>query len=115
MKKIQIDVNRHDLVYVVKVIGFMSITEVFKFEDVLTNLINDGRVNIVLDLSELEYISSAGLGTIMGSIRHIQRLGGDLKIGGMTSAVKEIFETFGFTAIFATYATPKEAISSYKD
>lgn len=115
MKKIEITVNEQDPATVVKVVGFMSITEVFKFEDILTNLINDGRVKIVLDLSELDYISSAGLGTIMGSIKHIQKLRGELKIGGMTAAVKEIFETFGFTTIFATFPNANQAISSFKD
>lgn len=113
MNKIQIDISDQHQVKLVKIVGFMSISQAQIFENSLVSLINNGDVNIVLDLSELEYISSAGLGTIMGSIKHIQLQGGELKIGGMSSMVKNIFDTFGFTTIFKVYNTAQEAVATY--
>lgn len=92
----------------------MSMTEVFTFENILNALIDKGQTKIILNFSNLNYISSAGLGAIMGAIKNVHRLQGDIKIAGMTSSVFEIFDTFGFTQLFKIYPNVAEAIASFK-
>ncbi len=63
----------------------------------------------------MTYISSAGLGLIIGYIRELRRKGGDIKIGGMSERVQDILNTFGFSVIFDTFATREEAILKFKE
>ncbi len=70
------------------------------FERELEKNIKEGKVKIVLDCSELEYISSAGLGVLIGHIEEIREKGGDLVICCASPRVYQIFDLLGFTKIY---------------
>ncbi len=114
MKHVEIENHAQGNVQVLDVKGFMDMREVPKFEQALDVLIKGGRCRIVLDLSQLEYISSAGLGAIIGSIREVRRQGGDIKVGGYSAPVFDILKTFGFTEVFETYSSRDEAVHKFK-
>jgi anti-sigma B factor antagonist len=113
LKQVQIREEAVGAVRVLVVEGFMDMREVPKFDQALDKLIKAGQVKIVLDLSQLEYISSAGLGSIIGNIRRVRTLGGDIKVGGHSATVFEILRTFGFTEVFDTCSTRAEAVKKY--
>lgn len=54
--------------------------------------------NLVLDLKELEYISSAGLRVLLGAQKKLQRVG-SMKVIHVCEAVMEVFEMTGFADI----------------
>jgi anti-sigma B factor antagonist len=114
VKHVSIETQSSGQVQVVQLSGFMDMREVPKFEQVLEKLIKSGQPRIVLDLTHLEYISSAGLGAIIGSIREVRRHGGDIKVGGYSASVFDILRTFGFTEVFETLASREEAIRKFK-
>lgn len=113
MKQVSIQNEQVGTVEVLTLVGFMDMREVPKFEQALDHLIKSGHSRIVLDLSRLDYISSAGLGTIIGSIREVRRQGGDIKVGGYSASVFDILKTFGFTEVFETYSSRKEALQKF--
>lgn len=115
MKQLDITVEQKEDVAVLVAGGMMDIDEVQKFERHLLRLLKDEQIKVVLDLSRLTYISSAGLGLIIGYIRELRRKGGDIKIGGMSERVQDILNTFGFSVIFDTFATREEAILKFKE
>ncbi len=86
-----------------------------KFEKKLDELIKDGQNQIVLDFTDLEYISSAGLGAVIGRIRQVRRSGGDIKVGGFSELVSEIFDTFGIAAICESYSSREQAIAQFEN
>ncbi len=114
MKQVAISQESKGKIQILNVGGFMDMREVPKFEQALDKLIKAGLCNIVLDLSNLEYISSAGLGAIIGSIREVRRRGGDIKVGGYSAPVFDILKTFGFTEVFETYASRQEALKKFE-
>ena len=114
MKNVEITNQPKGEIQIVKVAGFMDMAEVPKLEQALDGLIKDGKIRIVLDLSGLEYVSSAGLGTIIGRIREVRRSGGDIKVGSYSEMVYNILDTFGFTQVFETYTTREEAILKFE-
>lgn len=71
-----------------------------QFEQAVQDVIDDGRLNIVVDCEKLTYISSAGLGVFMGFIEEVRDEGGDIKICGLTEKVKQPFDILGFDALF---------------
>ncbi len=65
----------------------------------LENIFASDKVNLVFDLSSLEYISSAGLRVFLTAQKKVNALGTNMKITGTIPAVKEIFELTGFSSI----------------
>ena len=68
------------------------------------------RDQLVLDLSGVDYISSAGLRVLMLARKQAKAQGGTLVVAGLGPVVKEIFEISRFTAVFDIFPTVREAL-----
>jgi len=66
---------------------------------------------IVLDLSAVDYISSAGLRCFMLAEKQAHAQGGTIVVAAMQPVVHEIFEISRFTLVFETFATVPEALA----
>ena len=70
-----------------------------------------GREQLVLDLSGVDYISSAGLRVLMLARKQAKAQGGTLVVAGLTPVVKEIFEISRFTVVFEVFASVRDALA----
>ena len=70
-----------------------------------------GRGHLVLDLSGLDYISSAGLRVLMLARKQVKAQGGTFVVAALTSVVKEIFEISKFTVVFEIFPTVRDALA----
>jgi len=113
--KIHVSVQTSGTLQIVKIGGFMDMTQVNEFESTLDGLILEGKTRIVLDFTELEYISSAGLGALVGRIREVRKKNGDIKIGGGTHAVMDILKMFGFSEVFSLSPTLGDAVKLFEE
>ena len=68
---------------------------------------------MVLNLSNLTYISSAGLGVLMGFIEEIRENLGDIKFTKPIPKVYKVFHLLGFTTLFKIYSIEEEAIADF--
>lgn len=66
----------------------------------------------IIDLSGLEYISSAGLRSILSAAKLLKGNGGDIAFCGLSGMVEEVFSISGFTAMFTIYPTVDDALSA---
>jgi len=71
-----------------------------------------GARKVVLDFSELDYISSAGLRVLLGAAKQLRASGGTLRMFGLNQSVREVFEISGFSAILAVYPSEAEALGA---
>jgi anti-sigma B factor antagonist len=71
-----------------------------------------GENRLVLDLVGLDYISSAGLRSLLSAAKKIKTVGGKIVLCGLGGTVSEVFSMSGFMAIFTVVATPAEALSA---
>ena len=78
----------------------------------LLHYINEGDTTIVLDLNELEYISSAGLQTILRITRKIKEIDGKLAFAALSQNVSDVIELSGFTLFLSIFDTVEAAIDS---
>ena len=92
--------------------GFVNAHTVRQFESAIESLIESGRFTIILDCQGLNYISSAGLGAIMGLIEPIRENGGDIVLCELQPNVRSIFETLGFTELYRVFASREEALDA---
>jgi anti-sigma B factor antagonist len=64
-------------------------------------------------MTELNYISSAGLGVFMGFIEEIREKNGDIKLSNMTDKVYKVFDLLGFPALYQIFKEEAEAEQEY--
>jgi len=82
-------------------------------EDAITELCDAGRSRIVVDLSEVVYMASAGLAALLTGVRRARLLQGDVRLAAMNARVREVFEMSGFDRVFTIYATLAEAVAAF--
>ena len=80
-------------------------------EKQLQALIDQREKRLVLDLSELTYISSLGLRVFIVVAKEMQKVNGKLALAKLNEHIYEIFKIAGFTRIFTIYPTCEEAVA----
>lgn len=100
-------------VRVLRLKGFLDAHTAPAFESALHARIAAGINQIVVDGAELTYISSAGLGVFMSFIEEVRESGGDIRIGGLISKVRQVFDILGFDEIFKIFDTAEDAVASF--
>jgi anti-sigma B factor antagonist len=98
---------------VLKVSGYLDTTTAGELETALYGLLAKRCYKIVVDLSGVTYISSAGWGIFIGEIKEIRNHGGDLKLAGMVGDVFEVFQLLEFQSILDAYPSIDEARGSF--
>ena len=76
------------------------------------DLLNNYR-HIVLNLADVSYIDSAGVGTLVGLYASVHTAGGDIALVGLTGKVKDVLQITKLVTVFETFATPEEAIAHF--
>lgn len=84
---------------VIKVKGRMDAVTAPDFEQSMLEWIDDGETQIVVDLAGLEYISSAGLRSILTVAKKMKGKQGKIVVCSLGPTVKEVFEISGFSTI----------------
>jgi len=98
--------------HVIKLEGRLDAESTFDFQDAWEKSIAKGHVTLILDLTELKYISSAGLGSTVRLAKKLDGLGGSLVLCGLTGLVREVFEVTNLLPLFRVFDTPVAACQS---
>jgi stage II sporulation protein AA (anti-sigma F factor antagonist) len=101
-------------VVVAKLAGRLDSSSAPSAEEQLTRLIGSGTPRLAIDLSKLEYISSAGLRVLLLVARRVQQAHGKLALFGLTPSVHEVFSISGFNTIFTIRDDAAAAIDSVR-
>lgn len=99
---------------IIKVGGYIDTTTSSELERSLDSLLKQGRFFIIVDLGNVDYISSAGWGIFISEIKSIRENDGDLKLVRMVPDVYEIFELLEFHHILDVYDSVDEAINKFE-
>ncbi len=73
----------------------------------------DKPKNIVLDVSQLDFIDSSGLGAILSCLKSVKANQGTLKIGGVSKNVRNVFELVHLYKLVEYFDTVEEAIKRF--
>ena len=77
----------------------------------LMSRIDGSLKRLVVDMSGIDYISSAGLRVLLMTVKKLRGSGGQLVLGGLNPSVRQIFELAGFLSIFAVEADVDRAVA----
>jgi anti-sigma B factor antagonist len=82
--------------------------------EALENITGNGRYKIVMDMSGLEYMSSAGFRALLSSQRLCKRYNrGEIVLAAVPVRIQEALELAGFTELFKSFADPIDAVGSF--
>ena len=82
--------------------------------DEVKKAIGDGNNRIVLNLGEVNYIDSGGLGTLVGLHTTAHKAGGTIKLANLTKRVGDLLQVTKLLTVFDTFDSEDEALRSYK-
>jgi anti-sigma B factor antagonist len=94
--------------------GHLDAVTVAELESKFHELMGTGAYRWVVDLTLLEYISSAGLGSFIGVLEEVRSHGGDILFVGLTPKTQKIFQVLGFTRIFRLFPSEREAVEEFE-
>ena len=110
---LEITVSEMKRVHLIEVGGRVDSLSANELGHSLAQIIDSGHHAMVIDLSNVEYMSSAGLREIVSALRRVQKTGGDIRVANPSERVMEVLELAGLDTIFKIYATQVEAVGSY--
>jgi anti-sigma B factor antagonist len=89
--------------------------EIFKKLDGLRSYVKfeNGR-KVILDLSNLEYLSSAGIGRLVALLKKSKDGGGAFKLCSLQEPIREIFDLLRLNSIFDVYPSLEAALASFR-
>jgi len=81
--------------------------------EAVTKAVDGGKTKLVLNLAEVPYVDSAGLGEIVRCYTTVSRKGGRLKLLNLTKKIQDLLAITKLLTVFETYDTEDEAIKSF--
>lgn len=84
-----------------------------EFNDMLHKLIDEGKKNIVVDLHEVKFMNSSGLGMLIGGLTTVKKSEGTFRLSRITDKIESLLVITKLITIFETYKTVDEAVASF--
>ena len=113
MKNFKINRRNKSGLEVLDLQGELDAHTASQLEDVLKNLINSNKSNIIVNFKDLDYIASAGLGVFMAYIEDVRSIGGDIKLTNMNDKVYNVFDLLGFPTLYDIFEDEHHAIEKF--
>ena len=83
------------------------------FNDLLHKLIDQGKIRIVLDLSDVKFMNSSGLGMLIGGLTTVKKSDGFYKLANVTDKIESLLIITKLITIFETYDSVDKALESF--
>ncbi len=84
------------------------------FRDIIRDLAAKGNKKLLLNLSEVTYIDSSGIGEMVSGFTTVTNNGGQLKLVGLSKRVKDLLQITKLYTVFEAFEDEAEAVRSFK-
>jgi anti-sigma B factor antagonist len=95
---------------VLRVRGAIDAHTYSEFETVMTGLLSRGVYKVAVELSEVEYLASAGIGVLISALSRAQEHGGTIVLMNPTDSVLDVLDILGMTHVFSIVDDDASAI-----
>ena len=93
--------------------GWVDTLAATELDQALQSSISAGRINLVVDMSEVDHISSVGLRSLAAALVKTRAEGGDMKIAALNARVTRVFRIIGFDVLMSVHDTSEAAIADF--
>ena len=108
-----VKIRQQDHVALVNVSGHLTSFEVRALRDSVQSLLHEKRHNILLNLSELKYLDSSGIGELARIYVAVVKQGGTMKVVGLAPKVDEILKVTHLSQVFQEFPDEQTALQSF--
>ena len=108
-----VSVRHSEDVSLVDVTGRLTSFESRAFHQIVQTLLRDGHTNIVLNLTELDYLDSSGIGELVRNYMSVVKKGGAMKVVGLAPKVEEILKVTQLYQVFPEFPDEASALESF--
>ena len=85
------------------------------FREMIRDLAADGRKKVLLNLADISYIDSSGIGELVSAFTTLSNQGGTLKLLNLTKRVQDLLQITKLFTVFDVYDDKAKALSSFSD
>ncbi len=100
-------------VEVLKLKGRLDASSAKDFKDKINSLVKEKCIKVIIDMGAVDFIDSSGLGSLVASLRSVNKSGGDIKICSLQNKVRAIFELTRLHRVFGIYEDSNAAATSF--
>ncbi|MFT4680674.1 MAG: anti-sigma B factor antagonist [Granulosicoccus sp.] len=105
-----------DNIDIITVAGrLMSKIDSVSLTSTVENLLEEERTNIVLNLTELEYMNSSGLNVLLGLFTATRNAGGDFHLSNVSKKVDSLLVMTKLNSVFKIYKSMDEAVQAFSE
>jgi anti-sigma B factor antagonist len=106
--------HKRDGVVILKISGkLMGGPDAISFDETLKTLLHEGSQNIIVDMGNISWINSTGLGILISGYSTIRKSGGELKLLNVSDRIQSIFMVSKLHTVFSTYSNEDDAVNSF--
>ena len=113
MSSLSLETDNTREISVMKVKGRVDSETAPELDDALTKLLQENRNQIVLNLQDVDYISSAGLRAVVKAYQAAKKSGGDVRLASVSTPVEVILRTVGMMQMLQMYPTEQDAVAAF--
>jgi anti-sigma B factor antagonist len=106
--------RQYKRVDLVEVSGRVDSAAAPELEEVLQEIMNEGRFRIVVDMQGAEYLGSGGLRVLIGALKQARRWNrGDVRLASVPERVQAVLQLAGMDVLFRTFDSAVDAVGSF--
>ena len=113
MDMLSIETDNTQSIAVMKVKGRVDSDTAPELDDALTKLLQSNKNKIVLNLQDVNYMSSAGLRAMVKAYQSANKSGGDVRLAAVSEPIEVILRTVGMMQMFKMFSTSEEAAAGF--
>lgn len=112
--KVDIRQQAESGVTVVDVAGVIDTGTTLILDEHLATVLREQRFRLVVNMSAVTYVSSAGWGLFISLLQKTREHQGDIKLAGMSTEVQNVFTMLAFSNLIAAYKTVEDAVAAFR-
>ena len=110
VKGLAIQAEQVDGILIARLDGRVDGQNAQEFQGALEGLLAGKNLNLLLDLEQVSFLSSAGLGVLLAMARQLHKRAGKIAVCSLSDSIRGVFLISGFHKIIPTHANEKDAI-----
>ena len=83
------------------------------FNELLHKSIDEGKKHVIVDLTDVKFMNSSGIGMLIGGLTTMKKADGSMKLSGVTEKIQSLLVITKLVTIFETYNNIDEAVASF--
>jgi anti-sigma B factor antagonist len=109
----EIEIHEYKRVAVLAITGRIDSATSAEFEASLQDLMGKGKRHFILDMSQVEFLSSSGLRVLVTTLKSLRKSGGELCIAQPSQRARDAIDIAGLDVLFKFYDDRESAIASF--